>query len=139
KLFYSEKIYNSIIQFRSSDTIFVKGGGFIHAHGEKTAPYLIWYFLFYLRLAKRLKKEVVVFPNSFGPFEGLSVKKQVKDVFIRLDLIYAREHVSSESLGKLLNKKIPVEMDLGFFLEKGSQVRAEAILKKYSLNTTDKI
>src|SRR5690606_34670029 len=84
-------------------------------------------------------KEVVVFPNSFGPFEGLSVKKQVKDVFIRLDLIYAREHVSSESLGKLLNKKIPVEMDLGFFLEKGSQVRAEAILKKYSLNTTDKI
>lgn len=99
----------------------------------------MWYFLFYVRLAKKLNKKVVFFPNSYGPFEGLTVKKQVKSVFSKLDLTYAREHVSSESLTKLLGKNIPVEMDLGFFLNKGSQTKANQILDKYNLKPEDKV
>jgi len=63
----------------------------------------------------------------------------VKGVFQKLDLTYAREHVSAESLGKLLEKKVPVEMDLGFFLQKGSQEKAEEILRKYDFSSDDKI
>lgn len=139
KSLFSNKVYNTVKEFSEADTIFVKGGGFIHAYGEKTAPYLMWYFLFYVRLAYKLKKKVVFFPNSYGPFEGLTVKEQVTSVFNKLDLVYAREHVSAESLGKLLGKNIPLEMDLGFFLQKGSQTKAEEILTKYNLNKNDKI
>ena len=139
KKMYSKKTYNTIKEFSESDAVFVKGGGFIHAYGEKTAPYLMWYFLFYVRLALKMKKKVVFLPNSFGPFKGFTVEKQIKTVFKQLDLTYARENVSSESLGKLLNKKIPVEMDLGFFLEKGNQNEALKILKKYNFSKEDKI
>lgn len=136
---FDDKTYRTVQQFHKAKTIFVKGGGFIHAYGEKTAPYLMWYFLFYVRLAKALGKKVVFLPNSYGPFIGLTVEKQVRSVFGQLDLVYARENVSAQSLGHLMGKKIPVEMDLGFFLEKGSQEEAVKILEKYNLSKEDKI
>jgi colanic acid/amylovoran biosynthesis protein len=136
---FDDKTYRTVKQFHDAKTIFVKGGGFIHAYGEKTAPYLMWYFLFYVRLAKALGKKVVFLPNSYGPFIGLTVEKQVSSVFGKLDLVYARENVSAQSLGQLMGKKIPVEMDLGFFLEKGSQEEAVKILEKYNLSKEDKI
>ncbi|MGE4514693.1 MAG: polysaccharide pyruvyl transferase family protein, partial [Chryseobacterium sp.] len=136
---FDDKTYRTVKQFHEAKTVFVKGGGFIHAYGEKTAPYLMWYFLFYVRLAKALGKKVVFLPNSYGPFIGLTVEKQVSSVFGKLDLVYARENVSAQSLGQLMHKKIPVEMDLGFFLEKGSQEEAVKILEKYNLSKEDKI
>lgn len=139
KLFYSKKTQETVALFRESDAVFVKGGGFIHAYGEKTAPYLMWYFLFYVRLAKKMGKKVVFFPNSYGPFNGFTVKSQVKSVFNTLDLVYAREKVSSDAMSGLLGKNVPVEMDLGFFLEKGSDAKAIEVLKKYNLSPADKI
>lgn len=139
KLFFPRTIYQTIQSFRSCDTVFVKGGGFIHAYGEKTAPYLMWYFLFYVRLAQKLGKKVIFLPNSYGPFDGLTVKYQVRSVFCKLNLIYAREYVSATSLSNLLNKKIPIGMDLGFFLQKGNQEKALEILSKYHLSSNDKI
>jgi colanic acid/amylovoran biosynthesis protein len=139
KKLFSDKVYKTIQEFKDADTIFVKGGGFIHAYGEKTAPYLMWYFLFYVRLAKRLKKKVVFLPNSYGPFEGFTVKKQVRSVLNKLDLLYAREQISAESLGLLMDKKIPVEMDLGFFLQKGNEAEAATILEMYKFSSADKI
>src|SRR5690606_35377878 len=136
---FDNKTFRTVEQFHKAKTIFVKGGGFIHAYGEKTAPYLMWYFLYYVRLAKALGKEVVFLPNSYGPFEGLTVKSQVKRDFNELDMVYARESVSAQGLSDLLGKKIPVEMDLGFFLVKGSQEEAAKILQKYGFQTEDKI
>ncbi|WP_312697188.1 polysaccharide pyruvyl transferase family protein [Sphingobacterium mizutaii] len=139
KKIFSKQVYKTVKSFYESDAIFVKGGGFIHSYGERTAPYLMWYFLFYVRLAQKMNKKVVFLPNSYGPFKGLTVENQVKSVFNKMDLVYAREFVSAESLGKLLNKNIPVEMDLGFFLEMGSDVKALEILRKYNFSDTDKI
>lgn len=136
---FGEKVHHTVSEFQKADTVFVKGGGFIHAYGEKTAPYLMWYFLFYVRLAKALGKKVVFLPNSYGPFKGLTVEKQVKNVFSQLELIYARESVSSESLGNILGKRIPTEMDLGFFLKGGNQEKAKEILSKYNLLNEEKI
>ncbi|MCA4776705.1 polysaccharide pyruvyl transferase family protein [Empedobacter stercoris] len=136
---YSHTIYSTVKHFSEADAIYVKGGGFIHAYGEKTAPYLMWYFLFYIRLAQRLKKKVIIFPNSFGPFDGFTVKDQVKSVLGKVDLLYARENVSSDKLGQLLNKNIKVEMDLGFFLKPGDDDVALSVLKKYNLKEDDKI
>ncbi|MPS73231.1 MAG: polysaccharide pyruvyl transferase family protein [Chryseobacterium sp.] len=139
KIFYNKRVQKTVSEFRNSDTVFVKGGGFIHAYGERTAPYLMWYFLFYVRLAKRMDKKVVFLPNSYGPFKGLTVESQVKNVFNKLDLVYAREKVSADAMSKLLGKNIPVEMDLGFFLQKGSEEKAIELLNKYNLSPNNKI
>jgi colanic acid/amylovoran biosynthesis protein len=139
KTLFSKKTHQTIKAFNEADAIFVKGGGFIHAYGERTAPYLMWYFLFYVRLAIRLDKKVVFLPNSYGPFEGFTVKSQVRSVFKKLNLVYAREKVSASSLGKLLNKEVPVEMDLGFFLQKGEENIAVEILNKYNILPSEKI
>ena len=137
--FYDKKIANTLRHFRESDVIFIKGGGFIHAYGERTAPYLMWFFLFYVRLAFALKKKVIFLPNSFGPFEGLTVKSQVRSVFNKMDKVYAREALSAQKLGELLGKEIPVSPDLGFYLEMSKSNVAVQTLEKYNLSSADKI
>ena len=133
RLFFDAKTSRTVDIFRSSDVVFIKGGGFIHAYGERTAPYLIWFFLFYVRLGLALGKKVVFLPNSYGPFEGATVANQVKCVFSGLTKTYAREQLSADKLGKLLGKNIPVSPDLGFYLEKADDAAANAILEKYGL------
>ncbi len=54
-----KELGDSVNEFREAEVIFVKGGGFIHAYGEKTAPYLMWYFLFYVRLLKVRKESCI--------------------------------------------------------------------------------
>lgn len=139
KKLFSEREIETIKAFREVDTVFVKGGGFLHAHGERTAPYVMWYFLYYMNLAKQLGKELVLLPNSYGPFEGLTVESQLKKGLGQSDLIFARENVSSIALGKLLGKNIPVVPDLGFYLQMQSKEAGFEILKKYGFTKDDKI
>lgn len=133
RLIFPSRIAGTLDRFREVDTVFVKGGGFIHAHGERTAPYKMWYLLFYLRLALRLKKQVIVLPNSFGPFEGISVKRQVQGIIGRATKVYARERSSAVALGSILDRVIPVYPDLGFYLDAASSRTVSALLDKYSL------
>jgi len=139
KLFYNKEINDTIEEFRTADTIFVKGGGFLHAHGEKTAPYVMWYFLYYMNLAKKLNKKLVLLPNSYGPFDGLTVKSQLKSGLGKSDLIFARENVSANALADLLKREIPVVPDLGFYLKMDESSKAKQILEKYGFNENDRI
>jgi colanic acid/amylovoran biosynthesis protein len=132
--FYSKQTAQSVRQFRSAEVLFVKGGGFIHAYGEKTAPYLMWFFLFYVRLGKALGKKVVFLPNSYGPFQGFTVANQVKSVFATLDKVYAREALSAQKLGELMGRSIPVSPDLGFYLQMDASTDALELLNRYGLD-----
>ncbi|MGC8861294.1 MAG: polysaccharide pyruvyl transferase family protein [Armatimonadota bacterium] len=102
--------------FLRARVVIVKGGGFIHAYGGLTAPYLMWYQLFYIKLAHRLRKPVLVLPNSFGPFLGLGVKRQVKKALGSCAFVCARESVSAKALSELLGREVPMFPDLGYFL-----------------------
>ena len=113
----SHTVNKKLRKFQEFDVICVKGGGFLHAHGEWSSAYVIWYFLFYIKLAKKLGKKVLIMPNSFGPFIGLTVRRQLKKHLSDIDIIYARENISADALGLLLDKRIDVRKDLGFFLE----------------------
>ncbi|MBE8714120.1 polysaccharide pyruvyl transferase family protein [Sphingobacterium hungaricum] len=139
KKYFTERENETIQAFRDVDTVFVKGGGFLHAHGEKTAPYVMWYFLYYMNLAKQMGKELVLLPNSYGPFDGLTVKKQLKKGLGKSDLILAREHVSSNALSVLLERDIPVVPDLGFYLNMQPKEVGFEVLEKYGFTKADKI
>ena len=83
---------------------------------------------------------MVILPNSFGPFDGLTVPKQIKGTLSRCHAIYAREHVSSKALAELLGSHVPVMPDLGFYLAPSSNAHElDSVLKKYNINTNDKI
>ncbi|CEA06308.1 colanic acid biosynthesis protein [Pseudomonas saudimassiliensis] len=131
--FYSKDVVDTVRYIGSCDLVAVKGGGFIHSYGERRAPYIIWFFLFYIRLAIRLNKKVVILPNSFGPFEGLTVSWQVKRVLRKCGLIYARENVSSRALSEILGRAVPVYPDLGFFLKADNSSRVRDILDEHGI------
>ena len=133
KVIYSKKTYEGVKKFEQSDVVFVKGGGFIHSYGGLTSTYSIWYSLFYIKLAKRLNKIVVVLPNSYGPFDGFLVKKQVSSALANVDLLLARESVSASQLGDLLDKTIKRGPDLGFFLEPQVSDRVDETLSDHGL------
>ncbi|MBC8882983.1 polysaccharide pyruvyl transferase family protein [Flavobacterium piscinae] len=138
-LFFSKTTAKTIDEFRTTDAIFVKGGGFIHAHGEKTAPYVMWFFLFYIKLGIKLNKKLIFLPNSFGPFEGLTVSTQIKKTLNKMDLVLARENISAQKISDLLGQTISVSPDLGFYLKASDASVGRAVLNRYGFTESDKV
>lgn len=119
--------------FRRADLVAVKGGGFMHAYGGITAFYYIWYQLFYIRLAKRLDKRVVVLPNSFGPFKGFLVERQLRKVLASCEFISARESISKEMISELLKREVLLSPDMGFYLEGENSNYGKALCRQHSI------
>ena len=138
-LFFSKSTAKTVDEFRNTDAIFVKGGGFIHAHGEKTAPYVMWFFLFYIKLGIKLNKKLVFLPNSYGPFEGLTVQSQIKKTLNKMDLVLARENISAQKISDLLQQTITVSPDLGFYLKASDASVGRTILNRYGFSESDKV
>lgn len=132
-LFLDEEKYKTYLAFRNARAMVVKGGGFLHAYGGLTATYYIWYQLFYFRLAQRLKKPVIVLPNSFGPFEGLLVKPQIKNVLSKCLFVSAREAISSKILGDVLGTEVPNFPDLGYYLKSTDREIGKKICQQFGV------
>ncbi len=124
--------------FREAKVLVVKGGGFLHAYGSLQDPYYTWYALFYLRLANRLRKPVVILPNSFGPFLGLGVRRQIRQVLSRCVFIAARESISAQMLGETLGRAIPVYPDMGYFLESSERAVGEGVCRRAGIPLGEK-
>lgn len=118
---------------KDADAVIVKGGGFIHSYGGITAPYYIFYSLYNILLAKKYKKKIFIMPNSFGPFKGIFVPFLVKKALNNVEFISARERISSEQLGKVLNKRISVYPDLGFFLEESKGEKIDSLIYRKNI------
>lgn len=127
--FLSKEKKKSYRLFKQADSIFVKGGGFVHSYGGKTALYYIYFQLYHIFLAQALGKEVYICPNSFGPFEGWGVKSLVKRAFRKSKLVTAREIRSSNMCKEVLGMDIPAYPDFGFFLPNSSTGDKETFMK----------
>lgn len=137
--FLSEEKKRTYNLFKESKAIFVKGGGFIHSYGGITAPYYIYFQLFHIYLAHSLKKDVYIFPNSFGPFEGIGVKWMVKKAFKKAKFVYARESKSSQMCIKELGINIPVYPDFGFYLSNKATISKDDFIKKHKIPSERKL
>lgn len=130
-LFFPKDTKNVIKLYESVDAVFVKGGGFIHAYGGLTSLYYMYYSLYHIILAQKLKKPVYVMPNSYGPFNGPFVDKLVKRTLSNCKLVLARESISSDYVKESIDMSLPLFPDLGFFLETNEQnSMKEYLLKK---------
>lgn len=130
KCFLSKSKKRTLKEFKNCDACFVKGGGFLHSYGSYADIYRIYFFLYHIRLALKLKKPVYVMPNSFGPFSAPGVKRQIKSVLPKCKMLTARESISANMLAKI-DIHADVYPDLAFSLEKSSRPLPEfdAILK----------
>lgn len=100
---------------KASDGVVVKGGGFVHTYGHLQDPYYLWFNLYYAILALRLRKKVIIFPNSFGPVEGRINRIILRMIVNRCSLVYAREKKSFDCLTRVGCKNIKMHNDLAYY------------------------
>lgn len=102
---------------KGSDSIVIKGGGYLHTYGKLEDLYYLWFGLYYVLLAKRLGKKVIVFPNSIGPITGWANRKFFKYAMGKVDLLFVREKISKSYLDSMgINSSI-YAFDLGYYSE----------------------
>jgi len=118
----------------NSHAVILVGGGSKIAEGEKHAIFN----LFYLALAKKWQKPVILYFQSVGPFRTTKFKLLVKHVLGHSDLILLRERFSKKLLQSLgVKKKILVSApDSAFCLK--SQKNISVIMEKENLKEADK-
>lgn len=104
-------------EFKGCDACFVKGGGFIHSYGSLTDIYQMYFFLYHIKLAQALGKPVYIMPNSYGPFNAPTVKRQVRKALNKCVLVTSRESISQKMLDEI-GVKNSLYPDLAFGLSK---------------------
>ena len=125
--------------FKDADAVFVKGGGFVHSYGGKTALYYIYFQLYHIFLAQSMGKDVYICPNSFGPFEGWGVKSLVKKAFRKSKIVTAREIRSANMCKRDLEMDIAAYPDFGFFLPNTEDNDKEGFMKANNIPTDRKL
>lgn len=134
----SEKTKRSVELFRQAQAAFVKGGGFLHAHGGLADTYKIYYFLYHIRLARSFGVPVAVMPNSFGPFNSPLVKGMLRRVLGRCTFVSARESLSAKALDAACGIRAQVFDDLAFQLEDDPAFDAQAHLEQAGIPIREK-
>ncbi|MDC9524635.1 polysaccharide pyruvyl transferase family protein [Pseudoalteromonas sp. Angola-30] len=115
-LFYRGKGYKeSFERIKRADAIVIKGGGYLHTYGKIEDLYYLWFGLYYVLLAKRLNKKVIIFPNSIGPITGGLNRAFFKYVIRKVDLLLVRERISKEYLSSMGISNAIYAYDLGYY------------------------
>lgn len=108
---------NTLETFSSLQALVIKGGGFLHSYGKISDPYVMYFFLFDLFLAKKLKVKVIILPNSIGPIRNRLARWLVKRALSEADFVSVREMVSQKYLKNHLGIDSFLSPDLGFYLK----------------------
>jgi polysaccharide pyruvyl transferase WcaK-like protein len=80
-------------QIRECDVLVFNGGGYLN----KNWLFRIYAFLLMIVIAKREKVKVVMFPQTYGPFDDASLKS-IKEVFPLVDRFYCRDRIYSKQV-----------------------------------------
>ncbi|MDG5815769.1 polysaccharide pyruvyl transferase family protein [Chitinispirillales bacterium ANBcel5] len=140
KKILSSEQYATYTEFLNTDLIVVKGGGFIHSYGEFRAVYYIWYQMYYLYLAKKLGKKVIILPNSFGPLKGpFIIRYLVKKILSKCEFVSARENISKQFMSDLLSKKVDCYPDMAYTLPGASKENGNVICNRYKIPVNEKV
>lgn len=128
----------SLRRLKNAQAVIVKGGGFIHAYGKATDFYTMYFSLFHVKLAQRLGKKVIIFPNSIGPVKGIFTRIFVGKVLRNTKLITVREQVSKDYLKSNMGLETLLFPDLGFFLKSKDVQNGSAYLKSKGIPVGEK-
>ncbi len=110
-------------------SLFISGGGSLLQDVTSTRSLL--YYLLLMKLAKIMKKPVMVYANGIGPIEKKANRFLAKKILNKVDLITLRDEDSKDYLNKLgvNNKNVFVTADPVFTLDPAPIQRVKEILK----------
>ena len=131
---YGKKTKQTLERFRQADVAFVKGGGFLHAHGGFSDTYKIYFFLYHIRLAQSFGTKVYVMPNSFGPFRSPLVKSMIRKALRKCPVVMSRESISQKMLREACGIESEVFADLAFHLASDPSFDPYPILLKNGID-----
>ena len=138
KAFLSDEKKKTIELFENADAIFMKGGGLLQTYGGLSSTYSMYFWVYPIIFSNKLKKDVYIMPNSFGPFQGPFVKSIAKYALKKCKLVTSRETLSQKMVHEQLNLKINNYPDLAFTLPM-SKIDKKEFLKKYNISSDKKI
>lgn len=134
--FLSAEEKRSYNAFKEVDYLFVKGGGFLHSYGSIVDPYVMYYQLFDVFLAKRLGKKIFILPNSIGPLKNSIARKIILKAINSANLLTVREK-KSHSLLKSYGLTPHYYPDLGFFLSRKTKGYKSYLKNKHRIDIED--
>lgn len=122
-------VFQVLSAIRHSDII-LSGGGTLLQNGTSTRSLL--YYLSIIKLAKLLRKRVMLYANGIGPVTGGINQKLVRTVINTVDVITLREKLSEADLRNIgvSNPNVSVTADAAFKLESINDAHAEKLLEK---------
>lgn len=116
-LFYSDEAKKSFNAIKEADSVFVKGGGFLHSYGSPSDFYRLYYIVYLVLLSIRFKKKIFIFPNSIGPLKNKLASSLVKYTLKRCRFITVRESISYNFVKEKLGLPVGQFMDFGYHLK----------------------
>ena len=110
--------------------IILSGGGTLLQDGTSTRSLL--YYLSIIKIAKILRKKVMLYANGIGPVNGKINRKLIKYVVNNVDFITLRESMSAKELKEIGVKKpeIHITADPAFTLKSISSEKVFEIFQK---------
>ena len=111
-------------EFKESDLIIASGGGYLYSYGGFLPGPTFLQHALHIKIANILKKPVILFPQSFGPFLNSPASALLRSILQEDNVraVFAREEFSlrflSELVGERHREKIKFCPDLTFLLEK---------------------
>lgn len=128
KMLLSKDQLVSYDAFAKLDALFVKGGGFLHSYGSFVDPYIMYFQLFDVFLAKKKNIPVFVLPNSIGPLKNKWASKIVLKALKSAKIVTVREGVSNDFMNKVGVSTFQ-SPDLGFYLSPSKMDYTKYLLK----------
>ncbi len=117
--------------------LFINGGGtLIH---DATSSHSLYYYLYLMKLAKKMGLKLVVYANGFGPFKEKN-EKIASEVTSLSDLITLRDTLSLNELRRIgvENENVFVTADPAITLPPCSEEETTALMKEYGLNPKER-
>lgn len=138
KSFISKEKRHTLEILEQCEAVFMKGGGLLQTYGGLASTYSMYFWVYPILLAHKLKKPVYVMPNSFGPFEGPMVKDIVYAALRKCKVLNSRETFSEHMVRDELGLNTVTYPDLAFSLRK-ADLDKDQLYKIYHLPTDRKL
>lgn len=84
----------AVFALLSNSNVLISGGGSLLQ--DETSFKSLWYYTFIIKMAKALKKQVIIFAQGIGPLKTPRSEKLVRETLAKADLITVRDEKSLE-------------------------------------------
>lgn len=133
---YRYNIFSVLYEISTCDLLISGGGTLIQ---DATSSKSLYYYLSIIKIAKMLKRKVMLYANGIGPLTSFKNIEKTKNILNTVDMITLRDENSKKELDQLgvTEPEIHLTADPAFLLEADS--KGEDILENYGIEKDSKL